>query len=347
MSRAEAAGWARSSCQSVSVVPMIQCPPHGMTNSTELAVRRISPASPVIAERGTTRCTPLEARTRRPGRGADVAEHPRHVVAPHPGGGDDGAGAHLELRVRDSEVRRDPYPGHLARLADQPDGAGAGHHRRAEAGRGAGEGDHQPGVVDLRRRSSGSPRRSRPRAATGRAAGRRARVRCRCSGIPRPPPKPAAANASYSGHPGAVVGAPPDPAGAGSPVAAAAPGTAPAGPGAGASRVASRPRSVQRLVHQPELQLLQVAQATVDQLAGPAGGAGGEVTRLDQGDLEPARRGVEGGTGAGHPTADDQHVEPLAAQATQVRGARRTGESWPAADRDDIRVTHPSTVTAR
>ena len=47
---------------------MIQWPPHGMTKSTEVGVRRISPASPVIAERGTTRCTPLEARTRRPGR---------------------------------------------------------------------------------------------------------------------------------------------------------------------------------------------------------------------------------------------------------------------------------------
>ncbi len=68
MSRAEAAGWERSSSQSVSVVPMIQWPPHGSTNSTDVAVRRISPASPVIAERGTTRCTPLDARTRRPGR---------------------------------------------------------------------------------------------------------------------------------------------------------------------------------------------------------------------------------------------------------------------------------------
>ncbi len=68
MSLAEAAGCERSSRQSVSVVPMIQCPPHGMTKRTLVAVRRISPVSPVIAERGTTRCTPLEARTRIPGR---------------------------------------------------------------------------------------------------------------------------------------------------------------------------------------------------------------------------------------------------------------------------------------
>ena len=67
MSRLDAAGCARSSVQSVSVVPMIQCPPHGRTNRTEDGVRRISPASPVIADRGTTRCTPLDARTRSPG----------------------------------------------------------------------------------------------------------------------------------------------------------------------------------------------------------------------------------------------------------------------------------------
>ena len=73
MSRAEAAGWARSSDQSVSVVPMIQCPPHGMTKSTEVAVRRMSPTSPVMAERGTTRWMPFEARTRSPRAGDRAA----------------------------------------------------------------------------------------------------------------------------------------------------------------------------------------------------------------------------------------------------------------------------------
>ena len=42
MSALVAAGWARSRSQSVSVVPMIQCVPHGMTNSTDFSVRRIS-----------------------------------------------------------------------------------------------------------------------------------------------------------------------------------------------------------------------------------------------------------------------------------------------------------------
>ncbi len=63
MSAALAAGWARSSAQSVSVVPMIQCRPHGMMNSTDFSVRRISPESERIRSRGTTRWIPLLART--------------------------------------------------------------------------------------------------------------------------------------------------------------------------------------------------------------------------------------------------------------------------------------------
>ena len=129
MSRAEAAGWDRSSRQSVSVVPMIQCPPHGMTKSTELAVRRISPVSPVIAERGTTRCTPLEARTRSPGRRptslsirdmsslhTPVAAMTVRARTSNSASGESGGG----LQVAD------PDPGDLAGLADQADGAGAG-----------------------------------------------------------------------------------------------------------------------------------------------------------------------------------------------------------------------------
>ena len=71
MSALLAAGWARSSFHGVSVVPMIQCSPHGITNSTLVVVRRISPGATRPARRsptrGTTRCTPLDARTRRLG----------------------------------------------------------------------------------------------------------------------------------------------------------------------------------------------------------------------------------------------------------------------------------------
>ena len=63
MSAADAAGWALSSDQSVSVVPMIQWRPHGMTNSTDFSVRRMRPESPRMRSRGTTRWMPLLART--------------------------------------------------------------------------------------------------------------------------------------------------------------------------------------------------------------------------------------------------------------------------------------------
>src|SRR3954454_19485180 len=84
MSALLAAGGARARRQGVSVVPTIQWLPHGMTNSTLVGVRRISPVGarslPAIAERGTTRCTPLEARTRR--LGAWASGPPLFNIAP-------------------------------------------------------------------------------------------------------------------------------------------------------------------------------------------------------------------------------------------------------------------------
>ena len=62
MSARLAAGWALSRDQSVSVVPMIQCRPHGMMNSTLFGVRMMIPVLDWMRSRGTTRCTPLEAR---------------------------------------------------------------------------------------------------------------------------------------------------------------------------------------------------------------------------------------------------------------------------------------------
>ena len=73
MSDAVAAGCALSRSQSVSVVPMIQCRPHGMTNSTLFSVRRMSAASEWMRSFGTTRCTPLDARTWNCPRAATIA----------------------------------------------------------------------------------------------------------------------------------------------------------------------------------------------------------------------------------------------------------------------------------
>ena len=63
MSSSVATGSAGSPEKSVSVVPTIQCSPHGMKNSTLFSVRRIIPVSASTAARGTTMCTPLDIRT--------------------------------------------------------------------------------------------------------------------------------------------------------------------------------------------------------------------------------------------------------------------------------------------
>ena len=42
---------------------MIQWVPHGITKSTDFSVRRMMPVSELSRSRGTTMCTPLDART--------------------------------------------------------------------------------------------------------------------------------------------------------------------------------------------------------------------------------------------------------------------------------------------
>jgi len=59
-----------------------------------------------------------------------------------------------------------------------------------------------------------------------------------------------------------------------------------------------QPALLQRLRHQAEVEHLQVAQAAVDELAGAAGGPGGEVAGLDEADAQPAGGRVERAPGA-------------------------------------------------
>ena len=93
MSAALAAGCARSSDQSVSVVPMIQCRPHGMTNSTDFSVRRMSPESERIRSRGHDE---VDALARADVELAALAGQPLGLVGPHAGGVDDLAGPDVE-----------------------------------------------------------------------------------------------------------------------------------------------------------------------------------------------------------------------------------------------------------
>ena len=85
--------------------------------------------------------------------------------------------------------------------------------------------------------------------------------------------------------------------------------------------VEQQPALGQRLAHQPEVALLQIPQPAVDELARAAGGAGREVARLHERDVQPARGGVERATGPRRTAADHHHVEDLVAQARERRAA--------------------------
>ena len=67
----------------------------------------------------------------------------------------------------------------------------------------------------------------------------------------------------------------------------------------------------------PEIEVLQVAQAAVDELGRAAARPRGEVGLLDQSDAVSARGGVERHPGAGDPAADDDDVELLAGEGLQ------------------------------
>ena len=86
----------------------------------------------------------------------------------------------------------------------------------------------------------------------------------------------------------------------------------------------------QRLADQPEVEVLEVAKAAVDELARPARRPAGVVATLEQGDAVAARRGVEGDAGAGDASADDGDVEG--------RRSRRPARPGPRIGRSPVRV---------
>ena len=143
MSALVAAGWARSRFQSVSVVPMIQCVPHGMTNSTDFSVRRMIATSLTIRSRGTTTCTPFDARTRNRPRCLDSA----WISSVHTPGGVD---HDVAVDLGDGTVLgvADPDAGDAVAFAQQRDHLGRRPHHRAVVRRGARHRHGVPGVVD-------------------------------------------------------------------------------------------------------------------------------------------------------------------------------------------------------
>ena len=296
MSAADAAGWALSSDQSVSVVPMIQCRPHGMTNSTDFSVRRMRPESPRMRSRGTTRWMPLLARTwnwpRSPAN--DCVSSVQTPVALTT------CWARMRMLVarllvvhharRPRARPRAGSPVTRARLATCAPYAAAvramnivcrasstwrvvvlqGAHQRVLAQR-----RHHPqgaaaGEVAVVGHAPRPPRQQRQRVVE-----RDARTRV------EPLPAPVLQRVQERHRPHEVRG----------------------------EGLDEQTPLRQRLGDQPEVEHLQVAQAAVDQLAGAAGRAGGEVARLHQPHRQAPRGGVQRGPGPDHAAADDQDVE--------------------------------------
>ena len=79
----------------------------------------------------------------------------------------------------------------------------------------------------------------------------------------------------------------------------------------------------QRLADEPEVEVLQVAQPAVDELARARRGAGGVVGLLHQRDRVAARGGVERHAGAGDAAADHEHVERLGGEGGDGVRARK------------------------
>ena len=239
------------------------------------------------------------------------------AVGPHAGGVDDVVGADDELaaglRVAHGDVRPVPLPVAPSSVTSQPVGAD-----RAEALRLAQHGEHEPGVVGLAvveevaaggtaRRIAGSsattssPEMTRWRAGLQSTSCRRSRASARRA--LRRPRRRGVAITSYMF----------------SPIPTSRSGRAPSNAG---THERQRPDQVrrqldhqlaleQRLAHQAEVEVLQVAQAAVDELRRAAAGARGEVGLLDQRHAVAARGRVERHPGAGDPAADHQHVEVL------------------------------------
>jgi hypothetical protein len=91
------------------------------------------------------------------------------------------------------------------------------------------------------------------------------------------------------------------------------------------------------LEDETEVAVLEVADAAVDEAGGAAGGAGGEVLALDEGDAETAQGGIPGDATAGDTAADDEDIEGLGGESEQALGAgsgrlgrrRRKGRDGP------------------
>ncbi len=77
----------------------------------------------------------------------------------------------------------------------------------------------------------------------------------------------------------------------------------------------------QRLAHEREIEVLQVAESAMNELAGAARGPRGEVGALHERHAEPARGGVERHPRAGDAPADHDEIEFVLGEGRQGLGA--------------------------
>ena len=240
-------------------------------------------------------------------------------VRPHAGRVDHVVGPDLQLGAGLGVDH--PRPAGAAAVLEQRDGLEPVGDHRAEA-RGFGDhGQHQPHVVRLavvEQVAAGRPAGGQRRQQLDHlVAGDRAMAR----GAPVLVVAPAPPDRGHD-----VVHVQPD---AGQPVRA--------GAVEGRHHERERPHEVrgerdvelaleQRLAHQPEIEVLQVAQAAVDELARARGGPDRVVRALDQRDRVAARGGVERDAGTRDPAADHEHVERLGGKRGDGVGA---GEHLP------------------
>ena len=99
----------------------------------------------------------------------------------------------------------------------------------------------------------------------------------------------------------------------------------------------------QRLAHQGEFVIFEIAQAAMDQLGGSRGGAARQVARFQQQDLRPPAGRVPGDARAVHPAADHDKVEREVerfAHALRLGWSRRNSRPF------SLNSTSPSVITA-
>ena len=239
---------------------------------------------------------------------AALADQMLQLVGPDAGRVDHDLGVDLELLTGD--VIAHPHAGDPARLAQE---AGDRHrvgHRGSVAGRGTSHGQRVARIVDL-----GVLVLQRPDQRVGRQR-RRDPQRAPLGQVAVAAHALVAAQLVVEQHPGADVDALPDAVGQ----------RVQEGDGShqvGRDHVEQQAALAQRLAHEVELHLLEVAQPAVDQLGGAARGPRGEVPGLHQRHRQAAGGGVQRRAGAGRAAADHEHVEGLGAQPLQGAGALR------------------------